>query len=184
MLREKHGEKGFTLMELMVVVIVLSILPVMIIPEFRGTYKDTLLRAAARDLLGVLNLAYSQAVTVGRVHRLRIDTDSHRFWLEKQDDKGSFVRVSDVSGSSGTIEESLVARVREPGETFEDQPTAFAVMPGRTAREPDVIYFRPDGTADAREILLRDDEGFGLTLRVNSITSRVTVSGVERMVSR
>ena len=37
------------------------------------------------------------------------------------------------------------------------------------------IGFKPDGTAEPLELLLSDEEGFVFSLRINPITSRVTV---------
>ena len=44
----------------------------------------------------------------------------------------------------------------------------------------DAISFYPDGTADDREIELRDPDGYGLALRVNPVTSRVQLIELER----
>jgi hypothetical protein len=42
------------------------------------------------------------------------------------------------------------------------------------------VTFFPDGTADSAEILLRDQEGFGLRLRLNPITARFRVAEMKR----
>jgi hypothetical protein len=48
-------------------------------------------------------------------------------------------------------------------------------------READqVIAFYPDGTADGREILLQDREGFRRVLRLNPITASVQIVELER----
>ena len=64
--------RGFTLIELMVVVVLIGILTAMIIPEMKGTYGDALLRSTSRDLVNVFNLAYSRAVTLNQTHRVRL----------------------------------------------------------------------------------------------------------------
>jgi hypothetical protein len=44
----------------------------------------------------------------------------------------------------------------------------------------DSVAFNPDGTADSREIVLRDRTGFRLGLRVNPTTARVEILEMER----
>ena len=74
---------------------------------------------------------------------------------------GDFVPVEAVGGSEGTIDSHIILRLR--GEGLKD-----------------AIAFYPDGTADEREIELRDPEGFGLALRINPVTSRVQLIELER----
>ena len=57
------------------------------------------------------------------------------------------------------------------------QETASSLPMGgfeRSASEATVLFFA-DGTADAREIVLRDRMGFELALRVNPVTARVHI---------
>jgi hypothetical protein len=42
------------------------------------------------------------------------------------------------------------------------------------------ILFNPDGTADAREIRLRDRDGFRLGLRINPVTARIHIVELPR----
>src|SRR6266446_1993484 len=62
---------GFTLMEIMVVLVLLAIMAAVIIPEMKGSFEDALLRSNARKLADVFNLAYSRAVSLNQLHRVR-----------------------------------------------------------------------------------------------------------------
>ena len=68
-----------------------------------------------------------------------------------------------------------------------DQPTsadAIAASPESTTSESsaaaDTISFNPDGTADGVELVLRDQQGFQLALRVNPTTARVRIVEMAR----
>src|SRR5512141_2261447 len=65
---KQHASNGFTLIEMMVVIILIGILTAAIIPEMRGTYQDALLRATSRELINEFGLASSRAISRNQVH--------------------------------------------------------------------------------------------------------------------
>jgi general secretion pathway protein H len=156
---------GFTLIELMVVVVLIAIMSVMIVGEMSGTFQDALLRSTSRQLISVFTLASSRAISIDRPHRVRLDRSTGRYIVEKQERGKQFTPVKDVAGSEGKLDPRISIRVRELGET---------------ETSPDTVSFYGDGTADDREVELRDRDGFGLALRVSPVTSRVQIVELER----
>lgn len=195
---------GFTLIELIVVIVLMGILAAMIIPEMRGTYGDAVLRAGGRELADVCSIASSRAVSFNQVHRVHVDPATRRFRVERRvrglDRVPMFVPLKDVSGSEGQLSEHVTVRIQpasdtsEPGLSESTSPAGSDVdgsrEPGRETdpgsgesaeRVPSQgLSFYPDGTADRGEILLRDSEGFGLVLRINPVTARVRVVDLPR----
>ncbi len=172
--------RGFSLLELMVVLSLLAILSAMIVPQFASGYQDAILRAAGREVLSVMNLAYSEAVSLHRPHRLRFDVSEGRYWLEarREGDPEGFAPARGVPGSSGRLDRRISIFLKRPSEP--DPLEARDI----TAQEPsgsgDAVLFRPDGTAEAREILLRDRDGFGLSLGIDPVTARVRLRDLEK----
>jgi prepilin-type N-terminal cleavage/methylation domain-containing protein len=103
--------RGFTLIELMVVLGVVSVLAVMIVPRFEGTYRRSLLRATARELAAAVDLASSRAATTVRLHRLRVDPASGEWAIEERMPGGRFELVSSVPRTSGRLEAGIRVRV-------------------------------------------------------------------------
>lgn len=173
---------AFTLIELMVVLALIGVMTAMIIPEMKGTYEDALLRSGGRDLVNVFNLAYSRAVSVNQLHRVRLDRRTGRYFVEKAGPDGGFAALGDVPGGQGAIDSRIAIEIRTPEEDPADESDGGAARAAGdgSKSESDAIGFYPDGTADAREILLRDRAGFRLRLRINPVTARVHITEANR----
>ena len=185
---------AFTLIELMVVVVLVGVLTAMIIPEMKGTYEDALLRSTGREIMSVLNLACSRAVALNQKCRVRLDMRSGKYQIEIPPSKSGSARSTassrDVPGGTGTLDSRISIEVRRPAEEPANPDNTSPEMnqplpedvsePGQTG---EVINFYPDGTADDREILLRDRLGFQLALRLNPVTARVRVIDLGRNTS-
>jgi general secretion pathway protein H len=77
--RERAGQRGFTLLELLVVLVLAVVLVTLVPPLLSGMSGATELRAAARQLAAGLRLARNEAVTGQREAVLTLDLAQHRF---------------------------------------------------------------------------------------------------------
>lgn len=185
-LRGSSRRLGFTLIELMVVLVLIGIMTALIIPEMKGTYEEALLRSTARKLVSVFNLANSRAIALHQLHHVRLDRKDGRYSVERtvQERGRGLIPLRGVPGGEGGIDTRISIEIRKPGEDPADAPgpeAPFASrddLPGRNSEE--TVAFYPDGTADAVEILLRDRDGFRLALRINPTTARVDIVELER----
>ena len=174
---------GFTLIELMVVITIIGIMTAVMIPEMKGSFQDALLRSASRELINVLDLAYSRAVSLNQTRRVRLDEKTGRYLVEKQvleNGQEDFVPVDDVPGNQGQLDARIAVEFHPAGEAAAGaDATAEAPLSGSSPEEATIAFY-PDGTADAAALLLRDRGGFRLLLRINPITARVHVEEMER----
>lgn len=172
---------GFSLVELMVVIVVITILGGVLVPNFTGDRAEAKLRNAGRAFLNTMKLASSLAATHGRVHRIQVDTKDARCWIEVLDDEGAYKAVADSEQELG---DGLEVQLRTPEPAAmpsEAEPPPPPLDPrearrfGITVNEDlDRIYFHPDGTADAREVMIRAQDGESVLLRLDPTTARVT----------
>jgi hypothetical protein len=169
------------------VVTIIGVLAAMIVPQFAGSHRSEVLRAAARELVDVIGLAHSDAVATGRTHELGIDPASGRWVLEAASEGlrwepggpmpfESSRRSPPAAVRSGRLDPSLRIELREPalsrGERRGPSP-----QPGAAHG---ALVFRPDGTSETTEVVVGDREGGALVLRIDPITSRVEVVDLER----
>jgi type II secretion system protein H len=176
--------KAFTLIELMIVVVLIGILSALIIPEMKSGYQDALLRSTSRNLVNVFSIASSRAVSVNQLHRVRIDSKTGRYLIEKRTREtvqgDEFAPLKDVSEAEGALDTRISIQVIKPdvlAATATEGAPPETVVNGQLI---DTISFYSDGTADPVEVLLRDRQGFRQLLRINSITSRVKVLDLGR----
>ncbi len=73
--------RGFTLLEVLIVLVIISTAAAIIIPNSRGN-RDEHLRAAARVVAAELDYARSLAVTFNSTYRATFDSSLHRLVLE------------------------------------------------------------------------------------------------------
>jgi type II secretion system protein H len=183
--RPGDARNGFTLIEMMVVVILIGIMAAAIIPAMKGTYEDALLRSTGREVVNACGLASSRAVSFNQPYRLRIDLRTGKYSVEKrvrQDGEEQFVPLRDVPGGEGELDTRIALEVRRPDE---NPDTAAASTPSGSADNSsgagqEIISFYPDGTADEAMFLLHDRSGFRLALRINPITARVQATELAR----
>lgn len=167
-------------MELMVVILIITILTAMIIPELRGTMEEALLRSSARQLAGACDIAYSRAVAAGQLHRLQFDPATGSFSVERPAGRGARTAnptTADVPGAKGVIDRRITVELRHSTEgTNAPASTLDRAPSGRT----EGINFYADGTAQASEIVLQDRAGFRLSLHINPVTSRIKLKELVR----
>jgi len=186
--RFSRARAAFTLIELMVVIALIGILSAMIIPEMRGTLDDALLRSTSRRFVNACNLAYSRAVSLNQIHRLRLDRTDARLVLETRVPgparSGEYAPVKDLAGSEWELDSRVSVTLRgRPGESSsspDEQEPPDSSEEFKSGDSSETIAFYPDGTAERKEILLRDREGFRLALRINPITARVHIIDLPR----
>ncbi len=75
------NERGFSLIELLIVVAILGLVGMIAIPSISNTFRFSV-QSSAREIATLIKDASNSAQISGRVHRLAIDLKNQQYWIE------------------------------------------------------------------------------------------------------
>ncbi len=157
--------KGFSLVEIAVVVLIAGMAVLAAAPVFRDVLPGGRLESGARRLSAVFNRLYNEAVFTGEYHSLRINLEdgSYAAFAELPDSEPEA-----LSGAGGRLPEGIF---------FSDADVAGSKYSDGVAR----INFAPYGAVDPSVVRISDGDGRILSLVIEGYTGRTRV--VEGYVS-
>jgi len=166
----KRRSAGFTLIELILVMIVIFTLATVVLPRFADFLPSYRVKKTTEHLFAWSRKARADAAVTGIRQRLMLDTKNRKFWIEYEarpiKEPGKFTPLS-----GAWEEEQLPDGVDlESVEGAESSPTSGDVK---------YLEFRPDGTCSEATIVVSNDGGDRLTLRVEGATSKIYIKSDE-----
>ena len=141
---------GFTLIELILVMLVISIVVAMAAPSLRGWSHGMNVRNSAEEFVALTRLARSQAISDATTYRLNVDVTAGQYWLTQQSGNDFVEIASDIGRkysvpSGGHIE---MTNAQSSGSTYFD--------------------FSPTGRADPGNVTISDDQKNSVQIYCNS----------------
>ena len=136
-------KNSYTLVELLLVVIILSIIAGIAIPSFRKTYLNLELDNSANNLALLMRYAQAHSVLERRIYRLNFDLREKRCWLTKQLEgaPNTFEAVSSRLGKSLILPKDI-----------------------EIESESEFVNFYPDGKIDGISIYLKNKNNKTVTV--------------------
>jgi len=171
MTRRRIRRPGFTLIEVLLVVVVIVALGAVAYPTFSAMYGDVRVKAAADEVRGAWTEARAHAIEDGRAYRFAIQPGTGKYRVAPDADgfwDGSGGGQSDGEAAPFTQEGDL------PNGILFDAGTDLPESGGWST----VVVFNPDGGCNADvEIALKedDDDGGPIVVRARAMTGAVTV---------
>jgi Tfp pilus assembly protein FimT len=157
-----RAEAGFTFIELIIILFILSFALLFVIPKFKNIFPETHLSSSARRIAGEITLLYHEAGLSGRKCRLNFDLDEDKYWSAKETLQGEMERPEgNLAGVKGLL----------PGVSFQDVVTGTKKVEEGTA----YIDFSPYGLVEPVIIHLVNSEGEKLSITVNCFTGRAEI---------
>jgi prepilin-type N-terminal cleavage/methylation domain-containing protein len=97
MTRRPIHPRGFTLLELVLVMVIMVIAMGMMAPSLRGWSHGSKIRDAGDQFLAVARYGQTQAAANGQIYRLNVDSNAGTYFLTKQDGQ-QFINLGNEFG--------------------------------------------------------------------------------------
>lgn len=152
-----RGERGFTLVELGVVLLILGLVAGVLIPQFRDRSRADLV-SHARRMAVTFRFLRQEAILSGRTYRLVYDLGAHRYWAELADAPAEAA----LAGGGADLPIRPVT-LPEPV-SFSD--VTFPLAAARAQQGIVWTFFYPDGNVDWTVVHLNNgQEEYTLSIR-------------------
>lgn len=177
--------RGFTVAELMVVMVIMVLLAGLATPRFVASMHSERLRTAGRTVVSMVQLARSRSVSEGRITRLDFDYEAGRLTVYRyvQDVQTARDGQSRQGQAQEPYWEAMMDNLGQP----RDLPTGITIRyvgddlsMGQASRMSELV-FRPDGSADEAYVVLEGYEGEILVVEVDDIRFMPRVLDVATM---
>lgn len=151
--KQQNRNSGFTLLELILVMVILSTVLAMAAPSLRGFFGSRKTHDTATQILSLTQFARSQAVSEGIIYRLNFDTRERTYWLTAQK-SGNFEMLDTEFGQIFTLPSDIVMELKEVDKEDDDM----------------FFMFTPQGTVTAGTVRLIDRRGLALEVTCPTVT--------------
>lgn len=157
-MKPSRPNRGFTLIELTVVVALIGVAMVVAYPRFSGLVLGRKLRGFAGELAGTLDFVRSRAVLDGRIYYFHFNRAKNEYWVTREGDGQEEPMAGRLGRGQKLPEDLFLKRV-----TVEGAPGTYF--------EP-VIRFFPRGSADEAYVYLESARGDRASVWVKPYTGR------------
>lgn len=153
---------GFTLLELILVLVLVAITLAMVAPTLRGFGERRRTQDAATDMLLMMRWARTQAINEARPYRFNVNVDAGEYYLTARNGG----RFEAIRGDFGR-------RVRLPVDVTVDW------LEPRHGGEADYLEITPTGAMEPGRFRLVNNDGTAFELRSESAAEAYRIAAVE-----
>lgn len=172
-LRTGTSRRGFTTIELMVVMVIFVLMSTAVVMSMSPALSDARLRSGSRMIISVLNYARSYAVAHQTAARVSFDRAGNGIVVEAM--------MSDEKG-----EQTLTPLTSSVGK-YRKLPSGLEIAPiekSGTDEEEDFISFTQIGQSETAAVTIADSKGRQRRITVDAITGRCSIDATSKVEAR
>lgn len=193
-------KRGFTIMELLLVLTIIAILSSISMPALKGFTATRRLKASAYTVRDLLAFARDMAITGRHAHLVVFDLDKEQYWLASSETfdprspltsaitapNSTAIAAQSIAPSRATLEGAQQGLSRTGGimgvpHVFEQNVRLVAMVithSGRTAQVDsgvEYVYFSPTSTSEETLIYLQNQRDQVMSITVEAASGRIRV---------
>jgi len=157
-------DKGFSLIELVVVLILIGLTTVLVYPSFSRVSQAVAIKAAAQKISGILRYCRSEAVHRGEVYQVLFDTELREVRIQTV--------AEEQAEEKNLAERKVIKKYRLP-EGLELKE--LNIPSGQHPAEIPAIEFYPRGGSNGGSVILEGRSQKGFKIKIHFLTGIVEV---------
>lgn len=166
MIGQSRKNKGFTLLELLVVLVIIGLVASMVSPKLAGSLSGLNTKTAAQKIAAALRYTRSKAASEKSMYRAQFDTEARTFVIEKIEGFSNRIQLSDISDT----DLPTLYSYELPEGIFFKTDVGLSKEPDRNIFS---VGFYPSGGSSGGGIIVEDVRGKGYRIQVDFITGSV-----------
>ena len=202
--RTKHlkhftSGRGFTLLEVMLVLTLIVILSSIAMPSLKGFSGSARLKSSASAIRDMLNFARDMAITEKTAYFVVFDLDQNRYWLASSETfSASNLDASLITNASNTTDQTEI-QSSESSQPSISRTSMILGIPQELNHNirlsqmvtnhdsqtrninsgVDYIYFSSTSSSEDTTLYIRDPEGRAVSITVEAAGARVRIQDVD-----
>ena len=190
-IRNREGMRcasGFSMMEIMLVIIIISILTTLSMPSLRGFAASRRLKTAAQKVVDTFTFARDMAITERHTHLVVFDLTGNRYWLASsetfntQNPLASAGRTTNTPSTnnqqvsvSRTVNVMGVPQSLTEGISIPSMTTTYSGTTQEITTGAGFVYFTPTSTSQDTVIYLQNLREQVVAITVEGVTGRASI---------